>query len=115
MRARRKADADVRAVPELARVGLALDVLLQGDPAGRIGVDDGPARARVREVRLVEPVVEQLAELEHPEEQEDEDRQDERELSESLALFPPQNRSELPRTAHGQIAEAMSVSLAASH
>jgi hypothetical protein len=52
---------------------LLLDVLLQR-PAARVLVHDRPARAFVGEVRLVDPVVEGLAEVQHPEEDHEQER-----------------------------------------
>ena len=63
-----------------------LHVLLER-PAPGVLVHGRPARALVREMRLVDPVVEGLAEVEHPEQEHEQERQHERELDERHARF----------------------------
>jgi len=50
-------------------------------------VNDGPAGALVREVRRVDPVIERSTEIEHPEEEEQQKRKDEREFDQRDAAF----------------------------
>ena len=69
---------------QLGRVDLSENVLLE--PHGRrkagawIVVHDRESRTLVGEVRLVDPVVDRLAEVDHPEQDQQEDWHDEREL-----------------------------------
>ena len=55
-------------------------------PAGVL-VHGRPARGVVREMGLVDPVVEGLAEVEHAEQEQEQERQDERELDQRRARF----------------------------
>lgn len=64
-----------------------LDVVLEGSGRRGILVDDCPARALVREVGRVDPVVERPAEIEHAEEDHEEERRDERKLDERDAVL----------------------------
>src|SRR6266545_4563732 len=113
-RTTREADADPSrtgqrrsaAAPELGRGGFLEDVLLER-PSSRIPVDGRPARALVREVRLVDPVVEGLAEIEHGEQKEGQDRQDEGKLDQRGPLLSAEPR-QAPRESDSDVAHAAS-------
>ena len=82
---------------ELRGIGLLLDVLLQR-PRARVLVHDGPASSLRREVRPVDPVVERLSEVDHPEEEDQEQWQDQGKLDKGCATLVA---AKLPETSRG--------------
>src|SRR5262245_34512233 len=78
----RRGDRLSAAVPQFGRVGLGPDPVIYLLAGGALWalVYDGLTRGLVGEMCLVVPVVEGLAEIDHPEQEQKDERQDENEL-----------------------------------